>query len=105
MRGMVCNLILILHCITLSNKTYNMTELPHTPYEGIRTYHNLNFLLYYFQEYTYSIVNLPHTTIMRGVVHNITLTLHLLHLIITYNMTELPHTLMRESEHTIIFIF
>ena len=48
MRGMVHNVILILHCITLSNKTYNMTELPHTPYEGIRTYHNLNLLLYYF---------------------------------------------------------
>ena len=76
MREMVCNLVLILHYITLSNKTYNITELSHTPYEGIRTYHNLNFLLYYFQKYTYSIVNLPHTTIMRGIVHNIILILH-----------------------------
>ena len=45
MREMICNLALILHYITLSNKTYDVTELSHTPYDGIRTYYNLNIFI------------------------------------------------------------
>ena len=58
MREMICILSLILHCITLSNKTYDVTELSHTPYDGIRTYYNLNIL--FLLKYTCSIDNLPH---------------------------------------------
>ena len=50
----------------------------------------------------YSLVNLPHTTIMRRIVHNKALNSRLSHLIITYNMTELPHTHMRGSKRIVI---
>ena len=60
MREMICNLALILQYITLSNKTYNVTEFSHTPYDGIRTYYNLNIL--FLLKYTCSIDNLPHNS-------------------------------------------
>ena len=104
MREMICNLALILHYITLSNKTYNVTELSHTPYDGIRTYHNLNIYIFFF-EYTCSIVNLPHKTTMRGIVHNVILILHSITLnnkLITLLSCLLR--LVRKSELIIILI-
>ena len=44
MREMKYILSLILHCIPRSNKTYDVTELSHTPYDGNRTYYNLNII-------------------------------------------------------------
>ena len=43
----------------------------------------------------YRLVNLPHNTNLRRIVHNEALNSRLSYLIITYNMTDLPHAHIR----------